>query len=115
MIRLISVAEFRQIQFISAKVASVKVNKTKVPAFLCSLDVGPSLLEVQLTSSRDSLSAPCTSWQRHSVCCVADALSDVAAYVLYCFDISLALEFARGVSLTLCQLHGNYNSLCQKM
>ena len=48
MTRLISLAEFQQIKLISAKVASAKVNKTaKVPAFLCSLDVGHSLLEVQ--------------------------------------------------------------------
>lgn len=46
--RLIGLADFQHIKLISAKVASAKVNKTaKVPAFLCSLDVGHSLLEVQ--------------------------------------------------------------------
>lgn len=49
MTRQISLADFQQIKLISAKVVSAKVNKTaKVPAFLCSLDVGHPLLEVQL-------------------------------------------------------------------
>lgn len=46
MAKLISLADLQHIKFISAKVASAKVNKTKVPAFLCSLDVGQALLEV---------------------------------------------------------------------
>ena len=44
---LISLADFQKINFVAARVASVKVNKTaRVPAYLCSLDVGAPLLEV---------------------------------------------------------------------
>ena len=46
MSKLISLADLQHIKFISAKIASAKVNKTKEPAFLCSLDVGHALLEV---------------------------------------------------------------------
>lgn len=53
MARLISLADLQQIKFISAKIASAKVNKTKVPAFLCSLDVGQALLEVHFPSQAD--------------------------------------------------------------
>lgn len=46
---LICLADLQQIKLISAKVVSAKVNKTaKAPAYLCSLDVGEPLLEVQL-------------------------------------------------------------------
>ena len=44
---LISLADFQKIRFVAAKVVNVKVNKTaRVPAYLCSLNVGAPLLEV---------------------------------------------------------------------
>lgn len=63
--KLISLSEFQRIRFIAAKIATVKANKAaRVPAYLCSLDIGTALLEVRyciastyrLGSSRSSAS-----------------------------------------------------------
>ncbi|KAL0036139.1 hypothetical protein WJX79_005226 [Trebouxia sp. C0005] len=44
--KLISLADFHRIQFVAARIASVKVNKTaRVPAYLCSLELGTPLME----------------------------------------------------------------------
>ena len=82
---LLSLAGFQQIKLISAKVASVKVNNTKVPAFLCSLDVGPSLLEVQLHLRQKSGLSTCASYQlalAKRLLCGKRFLFDMAAHVL---------------------------------
>ncbi len=47
--KLISLADFHKIQFVAARIASVKVNKTaRVPAYLCSLELGTPLMEVDI-------------------------------------------------------------------
>ena len=47
--KLLSLADLQHIKFISARVTSAKVNKTaKVPAYICSLEVGSLLLQVHL-------------------------------------------------------------------
>ena len=49
--KLISLLEFQQVRYIAARIATVKFNKTaRVPAYLCSLDVGAALLEVHLST-----------------------------------------------------------------
>lgn len=43
----VALPEFHKIQLLTARVTAVKVNKTaRVPAYLCSLDVGSTLCEV---------------------------------------------------------------------
>ena len=49
--KLISLADFHRIKFVAARIASVKVNKTaRVPAYLCSLELGTPLMEVTVNS-----------------------------------------------------------------
>ena len=87
MARLVTLADFQRIQFISAKVASAKVNKTKVPAVLCSLDVGHPLLEVQLHHRQNSGRSTCSAGNgRHS-----NGFPDIAAYAVYRFGRLLRL------------------------
>ncbi len=47
-IKLFTLADFHRIHFVAARIASVKVNKTaRVPAYLCSLELGTPLMEVK--------------------------------------------------------------------
>lgn len=61
--KLISLSEFQRIRFIAAKIATVKANKAaRVPAYLCSLDVGTALLEVRdCNASTDRLGSSISS------------------------------------------------------
>lgn len=104
---LISLAGFQEIKLISAKVASVKVNKTKVPAFLCSLDVGPSLLEVQLYFRQNSGRSTCALYplaMAERLLCGKRLMFNMAARVfgLLWRSLTVHLCFARVGSLTLC-------------
>lgn len=92
MSRPISLADFDQIKLISAKVASVKINKTKVPAFLCSLDVGPSLLEVQLHLRRICGRCACPLYQLAKAQRLLQWQTNMAAYVLNCFGDLLTVQ-----------------------